>query len=184
MIKKNFLYTIGHGNTGFEDKNLKQFISLLNHFKIKALVDVRSQPISSFASWFNKEYLKKELEKNHIEYKFAGDYLGGRPEEKEFYDDEGYALYNKLSESDKYQKGLTRLVEIASSKTTVVMCSEKDFKKCHRSNLISKTLGKEWEIIHIISKSETHQHEFEKLTQLTLDGEVEWKSTRPVLPNG
>ena len=89
MNKKNSIYTVGHGNTGFEDQNLNQFIALLNHFKIKALVDVRSQPISSFASWFNKEYLKKELEKNHIEYRFAGDYLGGRPKEKEFYDDEG-----------------------------------------------------------------------------------------------
>ena len=53
-----------------------------------------------------------------------------------------------------------------------------------RTLLCPKTLGKEWEIIHIISKSETYQHELENLTQLTLDGEVEWKSTRPVSPNG
>jgi|TARA_X000000368_G_scaffold376536_1_gene329623 uncharacterized protein (DUF488 family) len=178
------LFSIGHGNTGYEDSNLNKFIDLLNHFKIETLVDVRSVPTSSFASWFNKEYLKKELQKNNIDYKFAGDYLGGRPKGKEFYDDEGYVLYNKLSASDKYQEGLTRLVEIASNKITVMMCSEKDFQKCHRSNLISKTLGNEWEIIHIISKSETHQHELEKLTQLTLDGEDEWKSTRPVSPNG
>ena len=178
------IYTIGHGNTGFEDRNLNQFIDLLNYFKIEALIDVRSQPVSSFASWFNKEYLKKELEKNNIEYRFAGEYLGGRPKESNFYDEEGFVLYQKLSESEKYKKGIDRLIEVASNKTTVIMCSEKDFNKCHRNNLICKTLSNNWEITHIISKNETHKHKNESLIQLTLDGEVEWKSTRPVLPNG
>ena len=184
MDTKNSLYTIGHGNTGFEEKNLDQFLTLLNHFKIEALVDVRSQPVSSFASWFNKEYLKKELEKNYIEYKFAGEYLGGRPKEDSFYDDEGYVLYKQLSKSEKYKNGIDRLEQIARSKTTVIMCSEKDFNKCHRSNLICRTLSKDWKITHIISEGETHEHKNESSIQLTLDGEVEWKSTRPVLPNG
>ena len=70
MDTKNSLYTIGHGNTGFEEKNLDQFITLLNHFKIEALVDVRSQPVSSFASWFNKEYLKKDKRYSFFQWRF------------------------------------------------------------------------------------------------------------------
>lgn len=179
-----YLYTIGHGNTGYEDSNLNEFIDLLKYFKIEALVDVRSVPLSNFASWFNKEYLKKELEKQDIEYRHAGNYLGGRPENKEFYDNDGYVLYDKLSNSELYKKGLERLIEIATVKQTVVMCSEKDFNKCHRSNLIARTLGSSWEINHIISKTNTEKHNFETSIQLTLSGEGEWKSTRPVLPNG
>ena len=41
------IYSIGHGSTGVEDKNLNKFIEILKHYSIKTLVDVRSYPVSS-----------------------------------------------------------------------------------------------------------------------------------------
>ena len=83
----------------------------------------RSQPVSSFASWFNKEYLKKELE-NYIEYRFAGEYLVEGPR-KIVSMMMRVCTLQAAFESEKYKNGIDRLEQIARSKTTVVMCSEK-----------------------------------------------------------
>jgi uncharacterized protein (DUF488 family) len=177
---KKTIYTIGHGSTGVEDKNLDKFINILQHYSIKTLVDVRSYPVSSFATWFNKSYLEKELIKNKIKYRFAGKLLGGRPENDEYYDSEGHALYFKMAESKEYQEGLERLKEIAMISNTVVMCSEKDFRDCHRNLLISRTLGSDWKINHILGIDELEEHIFDNAIPLTLNGEPEWKSVLPI----
>lgn len=174
------IYSIGHGSTGVEDKNLNKFIEILKHYSIKTLVDVRSYPVSSFATWFNKPYLEKELTKNKIKYRFAGKLLGGRPENDEYYDFDGHALYNKMAESKNYLEGLNRLKEVAMTSTTVMMCSEKDFKECHRSLLIARTLGSDWEINHILGINNVEQHVFDEAIPITLSGEPEWKSVLPI----
>jgi uncharacterized protein (DUF488 family) len=178
MEKK--LFTIGHGSTGVEEKNLNKFIEILNFYSIKTLVDIRSYPVSNFASWFNKQYLEKELTKHKIKYRFAGKLLGGRPKEEAFYDKEGYVLYNKMAESNDYKEGLDRLKEIAQISNTVIMCSEKRFEDCHRSLLIARTLGEDWKINHIISIKEVIPHEFNSAIPVTLSGDPIWKSVLPI----
>ena len=59
MNTKNSLYTIGHGNTGFEEKNLDQFLTLLNHYKIEALVGASL----TWCSYFTFERFSKKYEK-------------------------------------------------------------------------------------------------------------------------
>ena len=177
---EKIIYSIGHGSTGVKDKNLDEFIDILQRYSIKTLVDIRTHPVSSFASWFNKPFLEKELIKNKIKYRYAGKLLGGRPDGNEFYDDNAHALYNKMAESKDYQEGLDRLKEIALTSKTVMMCSEKHFKDCHRNLLIARTLGKEWEIIHILGIDEFEAHDFEEALPVTLSGEPDWKSVLPI----
>jgi len=139
------LYTIGHSTLLMDD-----FLSLLKENYIQVLADVRSQPYSRFNPQFNRDSLKYAMAYAEIEYIFAGEYLGGHPNDPTCYKDgevpEGKANYLKLVDyrevmkRDWYQRGIERLLQIAGERLTAIMCSEEDPMKCHRHHLITQTL--------------------------------------------
>lgn len=65
--------TIGHGNTA-----IAAFTNLLTSFAVQTLVDVRSNPYSRFAPQFNRETLAASLAAAGVDYRWAGESLGGR----------------------------------------------------------------------------------------------------------
>jgi len=124
------IFTIGHSNL-----SLDAFIGLLKKQEISIVVDVRSQPFSSYNPQFNQANLANYLELNSIKYKFLGDKLGGHPAYKKL------SISHSLKEKpDKYQQGICELIQIAEGERTAIMCSEGDFRECHRYYLISRTL--------------------------------------------
>lgn len=139
------IYTIGHSNVP-----ASKIIELLQSFDIKTLVDVRSSPYSQFCPQFNREDFAQKLNQAGIEYKYAGDYLGGRPKDPTCYKDgqipEGHADYlhlvdyPKVMTKDFFQKGIKHLIKIAEEEKVVVMCSEEDPATCHRHHLIGRYL--------------------------------------------
>ena len=136
---KKLLYTIGHGN-----RKAKDFLSIIKKYGIEFLVDVRSQPYSKFNPQFNQNELKYYLEEHGVKYVFMGDTLGGRPEDRTCYDDDGKVNYESIKTKDFFQKGIERL-KIAYDKgvNVVIMCSESKPIECHRSKLIGKVLNNE-----------------------------------------
>ncbi len=139
------LYTIGHSNVPLET-----FIALLRQHNIRNLVDVRSSPHSRYAEWFNKEYLEKPLRLAGITYLYAAESLGGRPKDPTCYRDgklpdakgdyTHLVNYDEVRRRDWFQKGITRLLQLASENPTAVMCSEEDPWRCHRQLLIAAEL--------------------------------------------
>jgi uncharacterized protein (DUF488 family) len=139
------IYTIGHSNVP-----ASALISLLQQYEIQVLVDVRSSPYSQYAYQFNKEALQAALQEAGIQYRFAGDFLGGRPKDptcykmKELPDGEADYLhlvdYTAVMTKVFFQKGIQRLLELAGDYHVVVMCSEEDPAQCHRHHLIGKYL--------------------------------------------
>lgn len=139
------IYTIGHSNVP-----ASKIIELLEPFDIKVLFDVRSSPYSQFCPQFNRENFAQNLKQARIEYKYAGEYLGGRPKDPTCYKDgqipEGHADYlhlvdyPKVMTKDFFQKGIRHLIKIAGEKRAVVMCSEEDPAICHRHHLIGRYL--------------------------------------------
>ncbi len=125
------IFTIGHSNLP-----LNNFTSLLKQHAITTLVDVRAQPFSSHNPQFNQGDLSSHLKLDHIKYRFLGNKLGGHPKQ------ETSSRSNRLKVKPKqlYQEGITELIQIAEQERTVIMCSEGDFRECHRYYLISKTL--------------------------------------------
>jgi uncharacterized protein (DUF488 family) len=125
------ILTVGHSNL-----SLDTFVDLLKQHNISTLVDVRSQPFSSYSPQFNQSNLANHLELNSLKYKFLGDKLGGHLGRK------SRSRSNDLGVKPKqlYQEGIAELIQIAGQERTVIMCSESDFRKCHRYHLISKTL--------------------------------------------
>ncbi|MCI0488785.1 MAG: DUF488 domain-containing protein [Blastocatellia bacterium] len=139
------LYTIGHSNA-----LIGAFIGLLKNRGIETLVDTRSQPFSRYAPQFNRSALDGALAAAGVEYVFMGDLLGGRPVGPEFYLSSGKVDYDRLAEAPFYLEGIDRLLEIARSRRAAFMCSEADYKNCHRYKLITRTLVRRGiEVCHI-----------------------------------
>lgn len=135
------VYTIGHSNVAAE-----RLLELLRQHAIETLVDVRSSPYSRYCPQFNREPLKATLEGAGLSYVYAGDYLGGRPQDPALYRPSGEADqapqvdYAAVAATERYQRGIRRLLGIAASSRTAVMCSEEDPAHCHRQHLLSQTL--------------------------------------------
>ncbi len=142
------IYTIGHGNASVET-----IIQLLNQYRIQELVDVRSVPYSQYTPHFNRATLEDTLRKAQINYRFAGEHLGGRPDDPTCYKDgklpdkdidkEDYLKlvdYDEVAKRPFYLKGLARLIDLAGERRVAIMCSEEDPNMCHRSRLIAYSL--------------------------------------------
>ena len=140
------IYTIGHS-----DHSISEFIELLRRYGIALVVDVRSQPYSRWMHQFNRELLTHDLQKSKIAYHFMGDRLGGRPDDPSLYDlGQERPDYDRLEQTPQYQAGLGTLIQFAESATVAVMCSEGDYRSCHRHLLITQSLiGRGQEVVHI-----------------------------------
>lgn len=136
------LYTIGHGRHEFA-----YFLELLRQFEIEFICDVRTNPRSRWPQ-YNRLVLAELLRENGIGYEHvpeAGGRLRHSPEE--------------------FERGMTRIIELASEHRTALMCSESKplsphkipRANCHRVGLLSpalKTRGVS-RIIHILPDGRT-----------------------------
>ncbi len=130
------IYTIGHS-----DHTIPAFVELLRKFDIALLVDVRSQPYSRWTPQFNREDLAHDLQAAGIAYRSMGDSLGGRPTDPTLYDPgEERPDYERMAQTETYQRGIAQLLDLAREQPVVVMCSEGDYHHCHRHKLIAQTL--------------------------------------------
>ena len=148
------IYTIGHSNLSID-----RFLELLDDHGIRLIVDVRSAPYSRFAPHFNRADLEHALSLHQIEYRYAGDFLGGRPADPELYregtipnerhDFLQAVNYEKVAQTPAFRRGLDRLIELAESSTVAVLCSEENPRECHRHFLIEQNLEESATMLHI-----------------------------------
>ncbi|MFO0968578.1 MAG: DUF488 domain-containing protein [Gemmataceae bacterium] len=129
------LYTVGHSNHALE-----AFVGLLRKHGIQVLVDVRSQPASRYLPHFNKNEVAAGVEAAGVRYLFLGAELGGRPEGRDFYDEAGHVLYDRLAASPRFQEGIVRLERGLTRFRVAIMCSEEDPAVCHRYLLIARVM--------------------------------------------
>ncbi len=183
------LYTIGHSNYSAD-----RLLDLLAQHHIQLVVDVRSAPYSRYVPHFNKREIEHWLPNAGVDYRYAGEYLGGRPQDEAVYKgdppDEGdlrreaylkQVDYLKLMQTDHYQKGLLHLLAVLteSGQNIAMMCAEADPRHCHRHHLITRSLidrthritELELQVAHILSNGDLQivdPQEFNIPTQLGL----------------
>jgi uncharacterized protein (DUF488 family) len=138
------LFTIGHSN-----RTIDEFVSLLQKNGVTAVADVRSSPYSRHSSQFNREALEEVLRANDIAYVFLGEELGARRREPECYVN-GVAQYERISQTEAFQRGLNRIRRGVRSHRIALMCAEADPITCHRMILVSRYLKDEYHIVHIV----------------------------------
>ena len=187
MTDRESLWTIGHSNHSIE-----RFLELLRSNQIDVVVDVRSQPYSAYQGHFSQALLRRFLEDAGFRYLFLGKELGGRPPEPELYDDEDHVLYGELAKTERFTRGLARLVKGTSTYRVAMMCSEEDPSTCHRRLLITRALDESdapVTVTHIrgngelVDESEMSRDTGKQQQQTLLEDVTTWKSAQSVSPS-
>lgn len=130
------IYTIGYGA-----REMDRFTAVLKSLEIDFLIDIRSKPYSRYKPDFSKQVLERKLQAQGIRYVFMGDTLGGQPEDRDCYKEDGKVDYDEIRKKDFYAKGISRLRQAWQHQLNVViMCSEGKPEMCHRSKLIGQSL--------------------------------------------
>ena len=146
------IYTIGHSNHNWE-----RFANLLAPYEIEMLVDVRSYPRSRFAPWSNRDRLECNLTRIGVEYLWAGESLGGMPRGPNRSKDSEHPSvdewYEQRAKEPDFEAGIVEISRLARGKRLVVMCSEGEATRYHRSLLLAPKLIREgFELLDIHPK--------------------------------
>ncbi|RJS83243.1 DUF488 domain-containing protein [Methanophagales archaeon] len=139
------IWTIGTSN-----RSIGGFLSLLEAYQIKAIVDVRRFPTSKHKH-FKQEHLKASLSQNGIEYHHVTE-LGG-------YRKGGYKKY---METEEFEKGLLYVEALGAIKRVAIMCAELLFFRCHRRFIADALKLRGHTVIHIIDAKRSYEHKGRK----------------------
>ena len=140
------VYTIGYEGRTFED-----FLDVLNEHGISAVADVRANPYSKRIE-FSYEFLKEKLENEGFHYysfkklgtpkKLREDFKSGRISWHAF-------KMKFLKHLSRNFQALEELEKIANDVPTVLMCYERDPRKCHRSIIAEILEGRDFWVVHL-----------------------------------
>jgi uncharacterized protein (DUF488 family) len=133
-MKNKIVYSLGHSNV-----DIKEFLNTLKKFHIQHILDIRSVPKSAYVPHFDKENLEDELTENKIGYTYCGLTVGGRQK----------IDFLEYSKSSQYHEALKQMERIIDRKNCAIMCSEKDFRHCHRRFVSDSLIRDGYEVIQI-----------------------------------
>ena len=156
-MSKPRIYTIGHST-----RSIEEFIALLDKYEVSYLADVRTLAGSNHNPQFNAEDLSVSLKEAGIGYSHISKLGGLRKTNKESKNTgwrnasfRGYADYMATKE---FAEGLEELIDIASKKTTAIMCAEAVPWRCHRSMIGDALVKKKWLVNDIMSLKKAPPH--------------------------
>jgi uncharacterized protein (DUF488 family) len=124
---KRTIYSIGHSNV-----SVAVFAERLWAYKIDRVIDVRTKPYSRWCPWANKDQLAYALAELDINYDWRGSNLGG------------------LGVNMNYEQTIQWVFDRAEYENIVLLCSEGDYRKCHRFSMLTPSLeALGAELVHI-----------------------------------
>lgn len=165
VADKLTVLTIGHST-----RTIEEFISILQTHGVQLLVDVRSIPKSRRVPQFNSDALAASLRKKGIEYAHLATLGGLRHARKDSINTgwrnasfRGYADYMA---TQGFHEGLDRLLQLAKTKRTAIMCAEAVPWRCHRSLIGDALLVRGVQVEDIMSATSSRPHELTSFAQV------------------
>lgn len=155
ILHDRTIYTVGHGR-----HSLEVFLSLLERHRIELVCDVRSAARSRWAH-FNGRPLAAALHVAGIGYEHLPE-CGGKI----------------IAPPHEFQRGLERIVELASDSRVALMCSESQpltrhaapQANCHRVGTLAPPLKRRgWRVIHILPDGETTEFDEQNIPSVWRD---------------
>jgi uncharacterized protein (DUF488 family) len=167
------LWTVGHST-----RESEELFGALRSFEIQVLVDVRSFPGSRRYPQFDKEHLKTSLAAGGIEYLHFPE-LGGRRGARS--DSHNIAWRNKMfrgyadyMETEEFHSGIARLLNVARTRRTAIMCAEAVWWRCHRSLISDYLKAKGVEVAHIMAAGKSEPHPYTSAARI-MNGELSYR---------
>ena len=153
------VFTIGHSTQPVED-----FLAMLVANDVAQVVDVRRFPASRRHPQFGREALATSLAGAGIAYEWLPE-LGGRRAPRQDspntgWRNEGFRGYADYMDTEAFQLGIARLVELARAKPTAYLCAEHAWQQCHRGLISDYLKVAGWNVVHILARGKTQSHPF------------------------
>jgi len=149
--------TVGHSTRSQED-----FIALLQAHAVKRLVDVRSIPRSRHNPQFNRDRIASALRRAGISYLHMKDLGGLRHPRSDSpntaWRNASFRGFADYMQTRRFAAGLRKLMKIAKTKQTAIMCAEAVPWKCHRSLIADALLAHGYRVEEILSLKRTRPH--------------------------
>jgi uncharacterized protein (DUF488 family) len=145
-------YTIGHST-----RSIGEFVDLLRAQEIKLVVDVRTIPRSRTNPQFDKDEFAKALSAFRIGYEHVAA-LGGLRGRKHdvpgnlnaFWENRSFHNYADYATSEEFRSGLAGLRELGHATTSVTMCAEALWWRCHRRIIADYLITAGETVFHIL----------------------------------
>lgn len=132
------IFTIGHSTRPWDE-----FLALLRRYEIKLLCDVRTAPGSRKHPQYNQANLEAALGEAGIGYLYCRELGGFRKASGTSpisgWRNASFRGYADYMQTEEFKAAVDRLVEIAGAGTTVIMCAEAVYWRCHRSLIAELT---------------------------------------------
>lgn len=145
-------FTIGHS-----DRRIDEFIGLLREQDVRLLVDVRKLPGSRAHPQFDEAALALSLLEAGITYQrlaslggLRGRSRGIAPEINGYWTNRSFHNYADYALSPEFHDGIEALLGDGDETTTVVMCSEAVWWRCHRRIVADYLIANGRSVIHIM----------------------------------
>ena len=151
------VWTVGHSTLALE-----AFLTLLEAHGIEAIADVRRFPGSRRHPHFSREALEPSLREAGLDYQWLPQ-LGGRRTPKPDSPNTGWRNascrgYADHLDSIEFADGLARLLALAATRRTAMMCSESLWWRCHRG-LVSDVLKlRGIQVLHVGGRPPPREH--------------------------
>jgi uncharacterized protein (DUF488 family) len=159
-LPEGAVFTVGHSTLAIQD-----FISLLKHFGIGQLMDIRTIPRSRHNPQFNDDALAASLKEADISYLHMKSLGGLRHAKKDSpnggWRNKSFRGYADYMQTGEFKEALDRLITIRQEKRTAIMCAEAVPWRCHRSLVADALLVRGIPAVEILS---AHDHRLHKLT--------------------
>jgi uncharacterized protein (DUF488 family) len=151
------IYTIGHSTLALAD-----FVRLLRSHGVKQVVDIRTIPRSRHNPQFNMDTFGPHLRRHNLGYRHEKA-LGGlrhtRPDSPNVgWENASFRGFADYMLTPDFEVALTRLLEIAASRTTCLMCAEAVPWRCHRSLVADALTVRGVRVLDIMSADHVTSH--------------------------
>lgn len=159
------IYTVGHSNHNIDD-----LLRMLRTMQLQQLIDVRAYPSSARYPQFAGAYLQQALAASGIDYHWAGSQLGGMRKARST--SPHYAIassslraYADHMQTREFRTTITGLIDSARATRTVLMCSERDPSRCHRSLIADYLSSRGVHVVHLIDNGASRVHQLSPIAR-------------------
>lgn len=167
------IWSIGHST-----RTIEEFLDLLRRHRIEILVDVRHFPGSRRFPHFDKDTLHRSLAMAGIRYEHMVELGGRRPARPDSHNllwrNASFRGYADYMETQPFRDGIDRLLGIARTGRTAVMCSEVLWWRCHRSVIADYLKSMGMQVIHILGPDKVQEHPYTSAARL-VDGRLSYE---------
>jgi len=167
------VWTIGHSTLPIEE-----FIPLLTANGISVLADVRRFPGSRRHPQFGAEALSAALGESGIRYEAFPD-LGGRRDPRPdsvnlAWRNASFRGYADYMETAEFRAAIERLLAMARTQRTAVMCAEAVWWRCHRGLIADSLKVAGYEVLHIGGHGAAAPHPYTSAARI-VDGRLSYE---------